>query len=158
MWHYPNDETQQPQKILFFIVGNDVQIGHKQRQDTHIELWRHVRGRTCNFSQNAVCLLARLRVQAWKTWVFWGLKAIWTSLVVLLMKTVRGYTNRHESPKFTIESILLNETTSVINNLGIVLGFKSRHNEVEQVTRALASKHHCEPIDYFELTSTSQQV
>ena len=50
-------------KFLFFIVGNDVQIGHKQRQDTHIELRRHVRGRTCNFSQNAVCLLARLRVQ-----------------------------------------------------------------------------------------------
>ena len=60
--------------------------------------------------------------------------------------------------KFTTESVLLHETTSVINNVGIALGFKSHHNEVEQVTRALASKHHCEPIDYFELTSTSQQV
>ena len=50
--------------FLFIIVGNDVQIGHKQRHDTHIELRRHVRGRTCNFLQNPVCLLARLRVQA----------------------------------------------------------------------------------------------
>ena len=57
-------KDKQPQKILFFIISNDVQIGHKQRQDTHIELRRHVRGRTCNFLQNAVCLLARLRVQA----------------------------------------------------------------------------------------------
>ena len=50
----------QPQKILIFIISND---GHEQRQDTHIKSQRHVRGRTCNFSQNTVCLLARLRVQ-----------------------------------------------------------------------------------------------
>ena len=47
-------KDKQPQKILFFIISNDVQIGHKQRQDTHIKLRRPVRGRTCNFSQSTV--------------------------------------------------------------------------------------------------------
>ena len=74
--------------FLFLIVGNDVQIGHKQSENSHVQGRWHICGWTRNFPQNTVGLFAGFRINILKWKVFWASETCWTRFMIHLVELI----------------------------------------------------------------------